>query len=541
MDINVKKLSISSWMLGCLLFGTNAYPSSYRLGPSTAPRQHIEPQKIEPQKKDGNTFYVAPDGKHNGNGKKKNPWDLRTALSQPTGVQPGATIYLRGGVYKGKFLSALSGTQAWPITLRSAPGEWAVIDGNGVDSAGDDTAHSFQVAGDWTIYRNFEVMNSSSRRVVADDSNRDVARRGSGVVVFGKNNKLINLIVHDNVSGVYLSASAENTEVYGVISYNNGLNVSGGGVGHGIYVQNLNGVKQIRDSIVLNNFGYGIQAFADNNFLLHITIDGNIIAGNGMPATRGSSGRAHIFVGSGTNGADDIVITNNYTYNRTGFDGGGFALGYGAANGSATITDNYLMGGASGVGLVNWANATVTGNTIYVTSLGGKNADIGTVRASPGAGGFCWNNNAYYDTSATPAFKYTAQLDMNWIPYAQWRQISGYDQGSSYNVAPPTWTRVFVRPNKYEPGRAHIIVYNFASKKRVAVDLSTVLSVGDNYEIRDAQSYTAGPVASGTYSGGLIRLSLARRLAASPIGFDYVPVHTGPEFNVFVVTVKAAD
>jgi hypothetical protein len=98
-----------------------------------------------------------------------------------------------------------------------------------------------------------------------------------------------------------------------------------------------------------------------------------------------------------------------------------------------------------------------------------------------------------------------------------------------------------VRPNKYEPGRAHIIVYNFASKKRVAVDLSTVLSVGDNYEIRDAQSYTAGPVASGTYSGGLIRLSLARRLAASPIGFDYVPVHTGPEFNVFVVTVKAAD
>jgi phosphodiesterase/alkaline phosphatase D-like protein len=77
----------------------------------------------------GPAFYAAPNGIPNGDGSINAPWDLQTALSQSTGVPPGATIYLRGGTYRGKFVSTLVGSQSSPITVRSYPGEWAKIDG----------------------------------------------------------------------------------------------------------------------------------------------------------------------------------------------------------------------------------------------------------------------------------------------------------------------------------------------------------------------------------------------------------------------------
>jgi len=54
---------------------------------------------------------------------------LQTGFDQPASVGPGATIYLRGGTYRGKFISNLSGSSSSPITVRSYPGEWAKVDG----------------------------------------------------------------------------------------------------------------------------------------------------------------------------------------------------------------------------------------------------------------------------------------------------------------------------------------------------------------------------------------------------------------------------
>lgn len=64
-----------------------------------------------------------------GDGSSTNPWDLQTALGHPSVVQPGDRIWIRGGVYNGKFTSHLSGSSAAPITVCSYPGEWAVLDG----------------------------------------------------------------------------------------------------------------------------------------------------------------------------------------------------------------------------------------------------------------------------------------------------------------------------------------------------------------------------------------------------------------------------
>ena len=92
-----------------------------------------------------------------------------------------------------------------------------------------------------------------------------------------------------------------------------------------------------------------------------------------------------------------------------------------------------------------------------------------------------------------------------------------------------------VRPNKYEKGRAHIIVLNFDKGSTVSVDLSNSgLSGGQSYEIRDAQNFYGAPVVTGTYNGGSITLPMTQTAAAQMINYT-TPPHTSSEFGVFVV------
>src|SRR5712691_8908425 len=79
-------------------------------------------------------FYVSPTATGSGTGSFSNPWQLQTALNQPSGVNPGDTIWLRGGTYSGIYTGRLNGTASQPIVVRGYAGEWAKIDGG--NSAG---------------------------------------------------------------------------------------------------------------------------------------------------------------------------------------------------------------------------------------------------------------------------------------------------------------------------------------------------------------------------------------------------------------------
>ena len=121
---------------------------------------------------------------------------------------------------------------------------------------------------------------------------------------------------------------------------------------------------------------------------------------------------------------------------------------------------------------------------------------------------------------------------------AGWRTATGLDANSvSTETAtglPTSGSQIFVRPNQYEPGRANIIVYNWGAAASVAVDLSSVLRPGDQYEVRNVQAFFGTPVDSGTYAGGTIQLPMTNLQPPPPIGGGTFPV-TGPLFNVFVV------
>src|SRR3989449_3683986 len=63
-------------------------------------------------------WYAAPGGSSNGDGSSQ-PWDLQTALSGGHGkVQPGGTVWLRGGTYTSAVPSTMTGTAAAPIVVR---------------------------------------------------------------------------------------------------------------------------------------------------------------------------------------------------------------------------------------------------------------------------------------------------------------------------------------------------------------------------------------------------------------------------------------
>jgi hypothetical protein len=74
-------------------------------------------------------WYAAPNAVLNGNGSSTNPWPLQLAFKQTTKIRPGDTLYLRGGIYQGSgFFSTLSGASNSYVTVRSYPGEWAVLE-----------------------------------------------------------------------------------------------------------------------------------------------------------------------------------------------------------------------------------------------------------------------------------------------------------------------------------------------------------------------------------------------------------------------------
>ena len=97
---------------------------------------------------------------------------------------------------------------------------------------------------------------------------------------------------------------------------------------------------------------------------------------------------------------------------------------------------------------------------------------------------------------------------------------------------------MFIRANRYEAGRGHIAVYNWDRVSTVAVDLSSVLQVGQAYEIRSAQNYLGGAVVTGVYDGRPISLPMTNLTVAAILGYDFTPAPTGPEFNAFVILPK---
>lgn len=469
-------------------------------------------------------WYVAPGGSRQGQGTQTLPWDLGTALSNPA-VKPGDTIWLRAGTYTGTFVSTLNGRPDAPIIVRAVPGERVIIDKALADDA---KQPALKVKGSWVWFWGMEVMNSNvDRHRNSPYSGADEPWRGSGADVYAPNVKFINMIFHDNGHGIW--DKQDMTEVHGCLFFYNGNNKRE----HAMYIGNASGTKYITDNIVFDQGGYGILAYSNSakSSQKGLHLEGNIAFNNGI-LTNDDQKTGNLQVG-GVSGvsAEQIVLKNNYIYNTAGnaaSKNNGIRLGYeDTANKDVKLFDNYVV---SKVPLLLWwwQSVDFRGNSIYAN---GDSIEL-KMPAGVKASSYRWDFNSYFFAPGESLFT----NELGGYSFSRWRQTTGLDRHSQAKEARPGGVDIFVRPNRYEAGRANIVVYNWQLKDQVAVDLSSLFPVGTNFEIRDAQNYFGTPVVRGSYSGGSVFLPMRLSAMTSPVGqVERVPRHTAPEFAVFVV------
>jgi hypothetical protein len=399
--------------------------------------------------------------------------------------------------------------------------------------------NQLEVRGSDAVYLDFEITNSDPVRTSATANSQNAPRlRGEGVWQAGLRTKLINLVIHDCQEGIFTNANAVDSEIYGCIVYNNGYLAGGVANGHGIYVINDRPTKRIVDSISFNNFSTGIKSVSQNGDSKFIDHQGDIVFNNGSPTRPESAVRGvGILLGANNGFADQNTINGCFFYQPPGTVGGNVRLGFSGENGSIVFTDNLLMGGAQALEVDGWKSLVVSGNTFYITELdprASSNAVLAQYAPSSEAT-VLWDNNRYYNGRTVPNSNALYFNFSSAQSFDTWKSVSGFDKNSSYQSGPLEGLQTFVLPNRYDPDRAYVVVYNWDRAEKVKVDLSSFLSRGQAFELRNVQDFFGSPVLSGKYKGKPLKVPMSGRTVAAPVGYEYAPAHTGPEFNVFVL------
>jgi hypothetical protein len=488
----------------------------------------------------GAEFYVSPQGTPQGNGSQSKPWDIATALADNTKtvnvnnvVKPGDTIWLRGGTYgtggSWGVGSLLNGTSSQPIVLRQYPFERAVING-GINAAGS-----------WTTFWGFEIMNSSTNRTCTSSD------RQPGLTLAGLGHRCINLVIHDvGHPGIgYWDAVGPNAEIYGCLLWNNGIysldpGWNGNIRGSGIYAQNSSGSRYITDTISFKNFTEGLKAYGEQTSAEGFNFTGNVAFGNCWDG---------IFDDS-----VNIAITNATLVSNVQYNNGISRVGlYGQAHQTLVVSSNYFLTTAlnsymCGASFEGWKDLYMTNNTFVELSTVPNYAQtavfweiVRTNIINSTLTALHVNGNQYFGN------QFQTTLD-------HWRlngarqtfssiQAMGCDASGTYTQASPPQNVVILRPNKYEPGRAHLVVLNWFTNSTATVNISGIgLQNGVKYEVRDVQNYLGTPALTGYYDSTQPTITVPLTLTASSQligGQHHYPrdpnLHTDPVFNAFVI------
>ena len=271
-------------------------------------------------------YHVFPSDHHStpgskeGNGSLNKPWDLHTALNQPSStVNGGDFIWLHEGIYNGRFLSNLSCTNPNSvITVASYKIDKVVLNGN-VNSS---LKAVLEVRGQRVVYKNFEVtfLGEYARHV-----NDNGFQRTDGINhMSGEECQFINLKIYDNPgSGFGSWKITGGTTIYGCQIYNNGFFSEVRGRGAGIYIQNISDkAKKIINNTIFNNYYMGIEVWsagkkAKASFVKNMLLQNNVVFNNG---SSGNQFKNNLIIATddrlGVNRATNIKVYDNVFYHN---------------------------------------------------------------------------------------------------------------------------------------------------------------------------------------------------------------------------------
>lgn len=466
-------------------------------------------------------YYVAPNGTPAGDGSIERPWDLATALRPHPSIRPMDTVWMRKGLYTGTFVSRLRGAPGAPVLLRAYPGERAVLDAAGIPSA-----DVLRIEGEWAWYWGLEIMNSKPKRWIETPGSHPADGPGFGVNMLGPNTKLINCVIRDTGGGIGFWRPAVDSEVYGNLVYNNGWRAPDRNHGPALYTQNEQGLKTVRDNLLLNPYSLNLQLYGSSRSRLeNYLIEGNISSGS------------RFLIGGGTP-AKNITMVENFLYRHSA------EIGYtGIANEGLILRRNYFP---EAVILAGWKTIEAAGNSFFRASGGTIPVRI-TLSAGHELSESVFTANQFWVRRQGDGIASAASLPSGpsrAFDFATWQKELKFDlEGRLHATSSgsPEEAHVFVRRNHYEPNRAHIVAYNWRKKDAVAADISSLNpSLGDAWVLRNAFNPFDEQI-SGTYEGKPIDIPMNRWAPAMPAGEDRL-IHqpTFPEFGVFILDLERA-
>jgi len=249
-------------------------------------------------------YYVSPKGNDRNDGSLKHPW--MTIEHAASWLQPGDTLHVLPGVYRGRIATAASGVVDAHITYISDQEGEAHIIGDVVDrSAWDNRGNFVDIIG-------FDVSGVGRTGLYNDGSHvRFMANHVHDIA--GPTSALCNNGGAGIFHGNYSSSDNDTigNQVHDIGWTNASLCATSGSQVHGIYHANRGG--HILNNLVYHNRAYGIHLW---HAASDVAISGNTVFHNG------SSG---LVVGAGDapkgNRADNCLVSNNiFAYNsRYGF------------------------------------------------------------------------------------------------------------------------------------------------------------------------------------------------------------------------------
>ena len=265
----------------------------------------------------------------------------------------------------------------------------------------------------------------------------------------------------------------------------------------------------------------GGVAFYTYTAMPDVEIYGSILYNNGWQGPDRGHGHGLYL----KNDVGPVVARDNVVFNQFGYGIHIYSdVGDGLLNGISAIGNISFDNGSlastgpsaeiGNLGQMNANNLVITDNLTYVDpSVGGSNLILGSGDGLTATGNYVVGGDGVSEGSWTNATVI----------------------GNTVIPPPPTQTAVFVRPNAYEPGRAFVVVFNWASNGSVSADVSSVLQSGDAYEVRNVQDLFGAPAVTGTYRGGSISIPIAAVSPPAPVGISSLAPTTGPAFNVYLV------
>ncbi len=454
----------------------------------------------------GASFFVTNTAKLTGDGSLVNPWTLQKAFDHPAALRPGDTVWIHGGIYTNDYDAQTSfncktnGSLNAPIIFRNYNGERVLIDG-----AKSYTIYAGLGNCSYTWFWGLEVYNSSST-----DRNHDIL---GGITCTAENIKFINMIVHDTGSGIDAWKTAKNTEIYGCLIYHIGNNLLNGtnweGHGHGMYLQNDTfGTKLIHNNIVFSTFGNGIKIWQTTTTapIGNFDIRNNILFNGGSASENlggvGNNSRTHNFfvLSNGPNNPlVNTLIKHNYTYSGLNMPRppvNAFGLNYGVKN---LILDSNYLSCQTRLGFNN--------TPIFDASIKG-NHFIGGIPAVYGY--YLWG----FGQTDYPENQYVPEIPSSGLEY-------------------------FILPNKYEPEKSHLVIYNWDSLETVQINcIQAGLKPGDSYELSNVMDYQADVIPGQFPVDGILTIPMNQHSFAKPIGSTQPVASQFPIFGVFIIRKK---